>query len=199
MRTRNVLLAALLLVPATTLAQQPAPPPVVPAAAMDAAPAAPAALDAAPVAPVTALQDGGTSVKLPDIEKDTAGFFNAAWQAFNSKNWKGLAALALIALVWLIRKFGAKVSWLASDRGGAVLVMVMAFLTVFATALGSGAKITGGVVLNCAYLAFIAAGAWTWTKKILGKNVTNWIDVNILGRLGLSSTKVDPPKPEPGK
>lgn len=120
--------------------------------------AAPAALaDAGPVGPAT----------LPTLDNSDA-FMKNAFDAVMSKNWTMVTALALIAFVWLLRKFGSKrLPFLATDRGGAMLVMVTSVLGALATALGAGRPVSGDVLRQAVTLGFLAAGGWTWVKKVM--------------------------------
>lgn len=105
----------------------------------------------------------------PDPEKDGFAFLKAVYEAVMSKNWAWAGALALIGIVWALRKFGSgKLPWFKSDRGGAVLVMATSILGALATTLGAGQKMTGETVLHAVYLGFGAAGGYVWLRRMLG-------------------------------
>jgi hypothetical protein len=114
--------------------------------------------------------DAGPAVAavLPNPDNSDA-FLKSVFDAVMSKNWMWTGALGVIALVWLIRKFGAKkLPFLATDRGGALLVMVTSLLGAAATALGAGKPITGDVFRQALMLGFMGAGGFTWVKRMLG-------------------------------
>jgi hypothetical protein len=110
----------------------------------------------------------GTSPSAPDIDKDAAGFASSMLSAVKSGQWRLLAGLLLIALVWAARKWGAGVMpWLKTDRGGAFLVLLLAELGGLATTLAGDAPFTWGTLVNSLSMAFTAAGGFTVIKKLL--------------------------------
>lgn len=104
---------------------------------------------------------------IPDLDKDPGGFLASILAAAKSGQWRLLAAGLLMALVWAARRFGAKAwPWLATDRGGAALVMLLAILGGIATTLGASDTITFGLFVNSLSVAFTAAGGWAILKKV---------------------------------
>lgn len=134
--------------------------------------AALAAPDGGPApAPAAAPADAGAvpAPALPDPEADGMGFLKTIVDAAMSRNWAWLAALALVAVVWALRRFaGGKLPWLKTDRGGAVLVLATSVVGALATSLGAGKALGGEVVLQAVYVGFMAAGGFTWLKRMLG-------------------------------
>lgn len=120
---------------------------VAPAPAPDAAPDG----VAAPAAPV-----------VPDVAADTGGYAKEVFTAVTKKNWKYLAALILIALVSLTRKYGpkslstGKAAW-ASAVG---LGVAGAIGTGLAAGLGVKDALDPQVLINGATNGLIAAGLW---------------------------------------
>lgn len=138
----------------------------VPAFAQDAHPQMP---DAA----AATMPDGGTAVVAPVITPPSPdqgeAFLKQIFDAAMKKDYMGLTALVLIAAVWLVRKFGAKkIPFLATDRGGAILVMVASILGALANSLAAGKGYSSDVLLHSVYLGFMAAGGWVWIRKMLG-------------------------------
>lgn len=105
---------------------------------------------------------------LPDLDKDPGGFAAHLLAAARGGQWRVLAALMLVAVVWLARRFGARaVPWLATDRGGVLLVLLLALVGGVATALADSAAISFGLLVNSVSMALTAAGGWAMVKKLL--------------------------------
>ena len=103
----------------------------------------------------------------PPSPDNAEAFIQTVFDAVMNKNWMWAGALALIAAVWFIRKFGAKkIPFLGTDHGGAVLVMVTSILGAVATTLGAGKSINVGVLRQAVMIGFMGAGGWTWVKKM---------------------------------
>lgn len=89
--------------------------------------------------------------------------------AIQQKNGWLVGTLGLIGTVYVLRKFVlVKVPFFATQAGGAIINLVMAFLGVAAAALIGGAPVTGALVLDALQKAFLAAGGWTLVKHLLG-------------------------------
>lgn len=99
--------------------------------------------------------------------------------AVKTGNWKLTLILALVLIIWGVRKYGSKlaavpVKWvaaigkfIASDRGGAVLAMVAGVIGSVAAYMVGGANLTPKVLLDGLLLGFTAAGGWVVMKKII--------------------------------
>jgi outer membrane biosynthesis protein TonB len=98
------------------------------------------------------------------MEEQLTNFAQTLFDAAQAKNWQAVAALALIFVVYLLRKFSGKIggkfgAWLNSDRGGSVLVMVASFGGAMATALLAKHKISLNLVVASLIVATSASGA----------------------------------------
>lgn len=97
--------------------------------------------------------------------------------------WTLVAALALMLVVFALRKFGAaRLPWLASDAGGAVAVLLTSVLGAVATALTAGEVLSPALLLKALQVGFAAAGGWAVLKKAL-LPLGMWL----LTKLGLQS------------
>lgn len=90
--------------------------------------------------------------------------------AFSGGKYALLGAAALLLLVLLARKGGAKVApWLGTPRGGAVLALLVAGLTSLVARLASGAAFSFGLVLEAVTVALSASGLWSTGKALVEK------------------------------
>ena len=99
---------------------------------------------------------------------DIGGFLSAVLGAATGKHWSFLAALGVMAFVFCLRKFGAKISpkldtFLHSDPGGVLL----ALLAAFATALAAAPVLTGAMALAALKTALVAMGGFALVNKLL--------------------------------
>lgn len=96
------------------------------------------------------------------------GFLESLFNAAKAGNWRLLSALALVGLVYVIRKFGQKaLPWLGTDRGGAVSALVVGVAGSLSLALMSSAPINAAMIVNGLGLGVMAAGGFVVVKRIL--------------------------------
>lgn len=101
-------------------------------------------------------------------EPDVGSLFTTFLSALASKNWALLGTVAVLALVWAARTFGAKViPGLGTPRGGAILSAVGGTAALLVAALSAGQPLTVSLVVGCFWTALSASGLWS-----VGKNLT---------------------------
>lgn len=89
-------------------------------------------------------------------------FAAAILDAVRNSNWSLVAALAVVGLVWLTRKYGAKrVPFLGTGAGGAVLSVAYAFGGALLNAVLAGAPISGPLLGSAFVIAFTASGGYS--------------------------------------
>lgn len=185
---RIVIILALVFFASIATAAEPVkpiiPPPVIPQPAMttgvtSTAPAFPPlsasstlALSTAPT--IDKLTTVVTST-VPDPESDFIGFAKLFKEAAKNGNWKLLAVLLVIGIVWAARKYGVLIpkvgDFLKSPRGGAILAILTGVFGVIATGLAASGKFSAGLVWDGLLLGLTAAGGWTVVKKLLGDDL----------------------------
>lgn len=95
-------------------------------------------------------------------------FLKLVLSAAAAGKWSSLAALALVAGVWALRKFVApKAPFFATGEGGAVLTVLTSFVGALATAVLAGTALTGSLVWGSLQVALLAAGGWSLAKHLL--------------------------------
>lgn len=95
-------------------------------------------------------------------------FAKLAFDSVTSGKWQAVAALALVAAVWAVRKFVApKVPFFGTDAGGAVMLLGTSALGGLATALLAGGALSGPMLWAAVAVAVKAAGGWTLAKRLL--------------------------------
>jgi hypothetical protein len=111
-------------------------------------------------------------VAVPDpSQPDT--FLSALLAAVAGGQWKVVAILATVGVVFLLRQGasrlpGAAGAFFASARGGAVLALLGGIVTVLAGVLiQPGAKLSAAVLLNGFVLGVAAAGGWTLVRRLI--------------------------------
>lgn len=103
------------------------------------------------------------------MDFDVFGLVKQLFDAVMGGNFALVAALALVLIVFVLRKFvGPKVPFLASDAGGVVLAFLSAFGGALATAFGAHAAFSLALLFKAAQVAFLAMGGYAALKKLLG-------------------------------
>lgn len=109
---------------------------------------------------------------LPDPSNDPVAFIGLLVDAAQGGHWRLAAALLLIGLIYLLRRYGGRVPrlgpWMQTDRGGAIMALVMGVGGGLAAALFSGRPITIYLIVDAISVGLTAAGGWAIGKKILG-------------------------------
>lgn len=96
-------------------------------------------------------------------------FFGLIVSAVGTKNYGLLIALAVVLIVYLARKFGAKyIPWLGTSRGGFALSLGSALgLSVFAAATAEGQHSLVEVLKTALLACVSASGTWSLLKNLL--------------------------------
>lgn len=89
-------------------------------------------------------------------------------QAVRSGQWRLAASLALALLMLLLGK-ARNASWspFKGDRGGAILVGLLAFAGALSTALATSAPLDWKLLLGTMGVLWTAVGGYTWIKRII--------------------------------
>lgn len=102
------------------------------------------------------------------MDIDILAIAKQIFDAVSSGNWVLVAALALVLLVFVLRKFvSSKVPFLASDEGGVLLTFAGSFGGALATALAAGESASWALAFTAAKVAFLAMGGYAALKKLL--------------------------------
>lgn len=101
---------------------------------------------------------------------DIEAFLKTVYDAILNRDYRGLAAIVLVGIVALARKYGARVpgkvgAFISSDRGGAVLALGLAVLGGAANALGAHQPLSLAMLGSAIYVAVLAAGGYALVKK----------------------------------
>lgn len=99
----------------------------------------------------------------PDV--DAAVWIKAIYTAVTSKNWGLVVGLALIALVFPMRKYGPAI--FKSKLGGLLLAFATSLAGTLGAAFAAGAKPDLPLVVTALTTAATAAGLWAWIKDHL--------------------------------
>jgi hypothetical protein len=111
---------------------------------------------------------GSVSQAIPE-PYDIVAFGALVLDAFGAKNYGLLAALALILLVWLARRFGSGFwPFLSTDRGGALTSLIGGLgLAIAAAATAPEAAGLGAVLLSGLLMTVTASGTYSLLRKLL--------------------------------
>lgn len=113
------------------------------------------------IVPVLALAQ--TAALNPD---DPGALAGALLAAFAGKQWSIAAGVALMLIVFAVRKYVLKSwSWAQTDRGGVVVALVINVLTIGALQLAAGETSVGAILLAILNSFLGSAGAYTVVKK----------------------------------
>lgn len=153
---RLLVVALSVLVASSALAQD-VPPPVTDDELMSPSPET-----GAPVEPKAA------AVASPvDPGQDPGAFVSAVANAVKGGRWLTVVSLAVVLVVFLLRRFGAKwVPWFQSKRGGVVLAFACAALASISSSLAVGWS--WGCLVSAAEAGLMAIGLWSAAKNSAG-------------------------------
>jgi hypothetical protein len=121
-------------------------------------------------------QDAGLSPPIPPVPPSPAdgnAYAQLVLQALDSKNYHLLAALAVIGLTWAAKKYGTSIPapvgpFLKTDRGGAILVLLMGVGAAIGNGLYAGAPFSLNFLVHGLVLGVTAAGGFNLATKIFG-------------------------------
>jgi hypothetical protein len=115
--------------------------------------------------PVLALADA--SVMAPDPDVDLAGYAALLLERIGSGDYVVAAALALMGVVFLLRRFGARIHpLLGSGKAAVVLTLLAGVGGAVANALLAGAPLTLALVLKGVMVALTSMGLFSGAKAI---------------------------------
>lgn len=122
----------------------------------------------------------GTNVALAQTNSELADLAKPVFDAVMGGQYAYAAALALVLLVALTRRFGGEV-WplVASKKAAPFLVMVGSFGAAMANALGAGEGLSADMAWGAVKIAVYAAGGYSLLKPIiqgLQKRAPAWAD-----------------------
>ncbi|WP_404362859.1 hypothetical protein ACIHQR_23045 [Corallococcus coralloides] len=96
------------------------------------------------------------------------GFARLILDAVTARNWALVASLAVIALVYVLRRYvGAWWPLLRTARAGAVLALLLSVAGAVSNALMAGESFTVALLLKAIAIGLSAAGGFTVMKTLL--------------------------------
>jgi hypothetical protein len=120
------------------------------------------------VLPLFAL---GQTPALPDTSSGEA-ILTALLAALSAGDWRYVAVLAVIALTYVVRRYGPSLPWvgqyLVSSRAGAITALVLALVTGLAPPILGWAPWSVRLVLDVLLAGLAAIGGWVGARRILG-------------------------------
>lgn len=116
----------------------------------------------------TVLCGAALAADVPSPDADASGWLKALYAAATGGEWKVLAGLVLLGVMFAARTWGAKVvPWFATKTGGLVLAFVISLAGTMGLALAAGAAVSLATVVSALGTAAAAAGVWEWVKTYL--------------------------------
>ncbi len=82
-------------------------------------------------------------------------------------DWRLVTGFVLMAAMLGLNKVRGRVSFFRGDRGGAILVLVLALAGSISAALFSDAGLDASLIVGAVSTAFTAAGGYTLIKRII--------------------------------
>lgn len=120
------------------------------------------------------------------MDFDVLGLAKQLFDAVMHGQWALVAALALAAAVFALRKLGSKVPFLASDAGGVLLTFFGALAGGLANSFAAGEGFSLALLFKSAQVAFLAMGGYAALKKLFAPlldRAWSWLK----GKLGLEA------------
>lgn len=114
------------------------------------------------------VADAGNAMSPAErAEADPLGAADQMIEDVKSGNWRYAASGALLLLMVLLGRVRKHIKIFDGDRGGAILVGVMAMLGAFGTSLGSPAPMDWKLFLGALGVMWLAVGQYTWVKQLV--------------------------------
>jgi hypothetical protein len=101
------------------------------------------------------------------VEEDPIGSVMTLINHIRAGEWRLAAAIGLALLMFALARVRDKIKWFKGDRGGAVLVMVLALAGTLSAALASDAALDWRLLAGALGLAWTAVGGVQWGKRII--------------------------------
>lgn len=132
----------------------------------DAAPAVDAATpaDAGPSADMDAGGVPATAPAEPEADLDT---LVSLAKAVRGGEWRLAASLVLALLMFALARARDEIGWFRGDRGGAVLVALLAFGGALSTALATPVPLDFKLIAGTFGVMWTAVGGVQWAKRLL--------------------------------
>jgi hypothetical protein len=110
--------------------------------------------------------------QIPDPGADAGAFFQTLLGAIAKGQWRIVAILVAIGVVYLLRQSatrlpGALGDFFKSSRGGAVTALLGGVVTALAGLLIGGGPVNVGVLINGIVLGIGAAGGWNVLRRLI--------------------------------
>jgi len=121
---------------------------------------------AEPVADVAAVDAPAVA---PDVEADPVGSVERLLAHVRAGEWRMVAAFLIAFLMYGFSRFKIRdrVKWFRGDRGGAVLVMLLALGAALSASLASQAPLDWRLFLGAVGVCWTAVGGFTWAKRLI--------------------------------
>jgi len=103
----------------------------------------------------------------PTVEEDPMGAVERLIGHVRAGEWRMVAALILAFVMLALAKVRDRIRWFKGDRGGAVLVMLLALGGALSAALATDAAVDWRLFLGAVGVAWTAAGGFTWFKRLI--------------------------------
>jgi len=126
--------------------------------------------DAGPLAaPNSPLPPVAVAVTPPVVDSiaDAPGVVIQLIGAVRGGQWRLVASLVLVLMMFGLAKFRDKVKWFKGDRGGSVLVGVLAVGAALPTALMTDVPLDLRLLVGALAVAWTSVGGYTWAKQII--------------------------------
>lgn len=92
----------------------------------------------------------------------------ALFEAISQGRWDLVAALVVVLIVLVVRRFGpSKIPFLRTDAGGVILVLATALSGAVASALAAGQVFSLALLYTAFKIAAAAAGGYSMIKKLV--------------------------------
>lgn len=112
----------------------------------------------------------GLSLVLAQDERSLQEISKPVLDAIMSGDYALAAALGLVLVVALIRRYGgSRWPWLASATVAPILVMVGSFGASLGNTFAAGGELSGGVLLAALQVALFASGGYALLKPLIAK------------------------------
>lgn len=122
------------------------------------------------------------------LPSEPGAIASAVIAAISGGQWKLVAALVVVGVIWVLRKFGASVwPFLGSPGGGALLAFTSGTALYLCGLVYAGIAVTPKMAIEGVLFAASAIGGWTGIRRILALIPLPWLQ-NLIGLESNSGT-----------
>ncbi len=123
--------------------------------------------DTAVPVPAADAPAGAAEEALPDVQEDPVGAVEELVAHIRAGEWRMVFSLALAFLMFALARVRGRIPWFAGDRGGSILVFLLALLGAVSASLATPAPLDWKLFVGALGVTWMAVGGVNWVKRLI--------------------------------